>query len=134
MLRENDCIILFEAMEVKIRDHEDCCHWTLMLRKDLPVNVKTIMAIWSFKRKSKRFPDGKLNKHKARLRAHGGQQTWGLDYWDTYAPVVTWASVQLLLIIAKIFMDSNSRALILFLHSPKPIWTYQSTSCWYQSH
>jgi hypothetical protein len=25
------------------------------------------------------------------------------------------------------FMVSNPRALILFLHSPKPIWTYQST-------
>jgi hypothetical protein len=25
-----------------------------------------------------------------------------LDYWDTYAPVVTWASVRLLLIVAKI--------------------------------
>ncbi len=34
--------------------------------------------------------------------AHGGQQTWGQDYWDTYAPVVTWASICLLLIIAKI--------------------------------
>ncbi len=43
-----------------------------------------------------------LNKHKAQLCAHRGQQTWGLDYWDTYAPVVIWASVQLLLIIAKI--------------------------------
>jgi hypothetical protein len=58
------------------------------------------MAIWSFKRK--RYPDGTLNKHKARLCAHGGQQTWGLDYLDTYAPVVTWASVRLLLIVAKI--------------------------------
>jgi len=58
------------------------------------------MAIWSFKQK--RFPDGALNKHKARLCAHGGQQTWGQDYWDTYAPVVTWASVRLLLFVAKI--------------------------------
>ena len=29
-------------------------------------------------------------------------QTWGLNYWDTYDPVVNWASVRLLLIIAKI--------------------------------
>jgi hypothetical protein len=58
------------------------------------------MAIWSFKRK--RFPDGTLNKHKARLWFHGGQQTWGLEYRDTYAPIVTWASVCLLLIVAKI--------------------------------
>ncbi len=63
MLRENDCIKFFKAMEVKIGDHKDFCHWTLMLHKDLPVDVKMIMAIWSFKHK--RFPDGMLNKHKA---------------------------------------------------------------------
>jgi hypothetical protein len=61
MLCENDRIKFFKAMEVEIRDHKDKCHWTLMLRKDLPVNVKTIMAIWSFKRK--RFPNGMLKKH-----------------------------------------------------------------------
>jgi hypothetical protein len=65
------------------------------------------MAIWLFKQK--RFPDGPLNKHKACLCAHGGQQTGGQDYWDTYAPVVTWASVQLLLIVAKIHgLESKS--------------------------
>ena len=78
-------------MEIKINDHEAHCHWDLMLFTDLPLGLKTIMAIWSFKRK--RFPDGMLNKHKARLCAHGGQQTWGQDYWANYAPVVAWASV-----------------------------------------
>jgi hypothetical protein len=100
MLKEQDHKQFFKAMEVELADHEERDHWTLMERKDLPIGTKTIMAIWSFKRK--RFPDGSLNKHKARLCAHGGQQTWGLDYWDTYAPVVTWASVRLLLIVAKI--------------------------------
>jgi hypothetical protein len=100
MLKEEDHKQFFRAMEVELADHEERNHWTLMERKDLPIGTKTIMAIWSFKRK--RFPDGSLNKHKARLCAHGGQQTWGLDYWDTYAPVVTWASVRLLLIVAKI--------------------------------
>jgi hypothetical protein len=52
--------------------------------------------------KRKWFPDGTLNKHKAQLCAHGGHQTWGQDYWDTYAPVVTWASVCILLIVAKV--------------------------------
>jgi hypothetical protein len=85
-------------MEVKLADHEFQNHWTLMERKDLPFGTKTILAIWSFKRK--RFPDETLNKHKARLCAHGGQQTWEQDYWKPYAPVVTWASVRLLLIVA----------------------------------
>jgi hypothetical protein len=48
---------------------------------------------------------------------HGGQQTWGLDYWDTYAPVGTWASVKLLLIIAKIHgLKSKSIDFILAFH------------------
>ena len=71
----------------------------VILSKDACI-TKTIMSIWSFKRK--RFPDGSLNKHKARLCAHGGMQTWGQNYWETYAPVVNWASVRLLLAIAKI--------------------------------
>ena len=29
-------------------------------------------------------------------------QTWGHNYWETYALVVNWASVQMLLVIAKI--------------------------------
>jgi hypothetical protein len=58
------------------------------------------MSIWSFKRKQ--YPDGTLNKHKARLCAHGGMQTWGQNYWETHAPVVNWASVCILLAVAKI--------------------------------
>eukprot|EP00956_Cyclotella_meneghiniana_P017113 scaffold27601_cov69-Cyclotella_meneghiniana.AAC.2 len=36
-----------------------------------------------------RLPDGTLNKHKARLCAHGGMQQWGVNYWESYAPVLT---------------------------------------------
>jgi hypothetical protein len=100
MLCEDDRVKFFKAMEVKINNHKTRHNWNLMLHKDLPLGTKTIMVIWSFK--CKRFPEGTLNKHKARLCAHGGQQTWGQDYWDTYAPVVTWASVRLLFIVAKI--------------------------------
>ena len=107
MLKEDDYREFFQAMLDEISVHEERNHWTLMERRDMPIGAKTIMAIWSFKRK--RFPDGSLNKHKARLCAHGGQQTWGQDYWDTYAPVVTWASVRLLLIVAKIHkLESKS--------------------------
>ncbi len=59
-----------------------------------------MMAIQLFKQNQ--FSDGTLNKHKACLCAHGGEQTWGQGYRDTYAPVVTWASVCLLLFVGKI--------------------------------
>ena len=43
-----------------------------------------------------------MNKHKAHVCAHGGMQTWGQSYWETYAPVNNWASVWILLAVAKI--------------------------------
>lgn len=36
-------------------------------------------------------------KHKARLCAHGGMQIHGENYWDTYAPVVQWISIRMML-------------------------------------
>ncbi len=42
-----------------------------------------------------------LNKHKAYLCAHGGMQTWRTNYWEMYALVVHWATVCLLLAVAK---------------------------------
>ncbi len=61
----------------------------------MKAGIKPIKAIWSFKRK--RYPDGRILKHKARLCAHCGMQTWGEKYWETYAPVVNWLSVRMML-------------------------------------
>ena len=52
--------------------------------------------------KRKIRPNGSLVKHKARLCAGGHRQAFELNYWDTYSPVVQWATVRLLLIIAYI--------------------------------
>ena len=107
MLQEKYFKEFCNAMLGEIQVHEKREHWTLMNKNDMPAGSKTIMEIYSFKRKH--YPDGNLNKHKAILCARGGQQTWCHDYWDTYAPVVTWDSVQLLLIVAKIHnLDSKS--------------------------
>ena len=64
-----------EAMTKDIGYHTKRKHWGIVPRFQIPWGTKPIMAIWSFKRK--RYPDGTLNKHKARLCAHGGQQQWG---------------------------------------------------------
>ncbi len=99
-MREKDYHDFVKAMVKEVDDHKNGNHWSIMLHCNMPKDTKTIMSIWSFKRK--RYPDGTLNKHKARLCAHGIMQTWGQNYWETYAPVVDWASVCLLLAIAKI--------------------------------
>ena len=80
--RQSDWPAFIEAMQKEVMDHQERDHWTLVPRSSIPATAKTIKAIWSFKRK--RFPDGRLNKHKARLCAHGGMQEWGENYWETY--------------------------------------------------
>jgi hypothetical protein len=39
-------------------------------------------------------------KWKARLNCHGGQQEHGINFWETYSPVVNWYSIRLFLIIS----------------------------------
>ena len=99
-MNKDDGMEFVKAMVKEIKPHEDAEHWTMIERLKMPLGTKTIMSIWTFKRKQ--FPSGIINKHKARICAHGGMQTWGQNYWETYAPVVNWASVRLLLSIAKI--------------------------------
>ena len=75
-------------------------YYNTMRKRGCDIKRQQIMMIWSFKRK--RHPDGRLSKYKARLCCHGGQQQWGVQYWETYSPVVSWMAVRLLLIVSKI--------------------------------
>ena len=93
--------------------HEAINHWTLL--KNNKVNnkhknkygkIKTILSIWYFKRNI--LPEGRLMKHTYRLCSHRGMQQWGIDYWETYAPVVSLISVRSLLIIAIIHEFSKT--------------------------
>jgi len=78
MLKEDDASDFIKAMEKEPNDHSSHGHWEIVKRFEIPPGVNTIQAIWSFK--CKHFPDGTLNKHKARLCAHGGMQQWGVNY------------------------------------------------------
>jgi hypothetical protein len=42
-------------------------------------------------------------KYKARLNIHGGMQKHGVNYWETYSPVVNWFSIRLCLTLALLF-------------------------------
>ena len=99
MLEQPDSGEFIKDMVKEIEDHTTHNHWKPVPRNSIGV-AKTIPAIWSFKRKRK--PDGTLLKYKARLCVHGGRQTYGENYWKTYAPVVNWMSIRTLLTIALI--------------------------------
>ncbi|KAI3735577.1 hypothetical protein L6452_15083 [Arctium lappa] len=66
--------------------------WVL---SDLPPGCKTLGCKWIFKRKMK--ADGSIDKFKARLVIQGFRQREGINYFDTYAPVVRISTIRLLI-------------------------------------
>ena len=64
----------------------------------VPKFTKILRAIWAHRRKT--TPSGQVYKHKSRICADGSQQEKGIDYDETFSPVVAWSTVRLLLILA----------------------------------
>jgi hypothetical protein len=63
-----------------------------------PPGVNIVGSKWIFKTKHR--PDGFIDKNKARLVARGFTQQHGIDYGDTFSPVVKPAIVRLVLSLA----------------------------------
>ena len=67
---------------------------------------KILPSTWTYK--VKRFPDGSVRKLKARFCARGDCQIEGADFFDTYAPVVSWTTVRTLLVLS-IFLGLHTK-------------------------
>jgi hypothetical protein len=69
--------------------------------------MNVVSSVWAFKRK--RYPDGSTRKLKARICARGFEQTEGLDYFETFDPVVQWMTVRLILIMTILLKLENKQ-------------------------
>ena len=86
----------YEAMVVELTTLEEIGAWTKVVR-DKTMNV--LKSTWAFK--IKRFPNGLVRKFKARYCVRGDMQIEGVDFDETYAPVVNWVTVRTLLILSQ---------------------------------
>ena len=93
----------WKAAITEIETLENMGAWDVV---DRPENGNVIDSTWAFK--VKRFPDGLIKKFKARFCARGDQQVEGIDFFETYAPVVQWTTVRLMLIL-EVMLDLKSK-------------------------
>ena len=88
------------AMKNEVRQLIKQKTWTAMYRRKVPPadngeRRPILKGTWVFK--LKRYPDGTPMKFKARYCVRGDLQREGIDYFETYAPVVQWSTVRLVL-------------------------------------
>lgn len=69
--------------------------WTLVPET---LDMKVLDSRWLYKEKLN--PDGTLDKHKVRLVAKGNEQKKGVDYLETFSPVVRTTTIRLVLKVA----------------------------------
>ena len=75
--------IIEKAMKVEISTLGSMGAWGIVYRYD---SMNDIDLTWDFK--CKHYPGGLIQKFKAQFCARGNQQLEGIDFFETYAPVV----------------------------------------------
>ncbi len=108
----------WQAMRTKfntLTQEFDCWEYVPNPGKDV------LPSTWAFKIKC--YPDGRVKKFKARFCARGDKQQEGIDYFETWAPVVQWSTVQIVMTLALklnlISIQCNITAA--FIHARVPI-------------
>ena len=84
-----------QACQTEIDTLEKMDVWELVDREPW---MNVLPSTWALK--AKLFPSGLVRKLKARLCCRGDRQVKNVDYFETYAPVVSWNTVRLLLVLS----------------------------------
>jgi hypothetical protein len=87
-LRQHDAKEFVQAVVKEVNGHVDCKNWSLKKRSKVPGDVQIVPSVWLMQRK-RDLTTNKIKSHKARLNLHGGKQVYGMNYFETCAPVVT---------------------------------------------
>jgi hypothetical protein len=86
-----------KAAEKEVKSHVENEHFVLMKRSSLPEGTKVLASARSMKQK-RRILVRKIYKWQVRLNCHGGQQEHGVNFWESYSPVVNWFSICMFLV------------------------------------
>jgi hypothetical protein len=100
-MREPDREQFKGAMEQEVEAHTRNEVWELIKKSAVPKGHKIMPSVWSMKRKRK-IATREIYKWKARLNIDGSKQEEGVNFWETFAPVASWSTIRVVLILALI--------------------------------
>ena len=98
-MKAPDCDQFKKAMDKELKDHIARKHWEVVPRSVVPKGTRVLDMAWAMRCK-RRIDTHEVYKWKARLNVHGGQQQQGINYWETYTPVITWQTIRFFFILA----------------------------------
>ena len=99
----------------EVNGHIENKRWELVKQSEVPKDIDVIPSVWSMRRK-RNLTMNEITKYKSRLNLHGGKQVYGMNYFGTYAPVITWFAIRIIIDISIQFH--------LALHQIHFIWPY----------
>ena len=119
-LRQPDAAEFVKAVIKEVNGHVENHNWELVRRDQVPPNIEVVPSVWALRRK-RNLVTNEITKYKARLNLHGGKQVYGVNYYETYAPVVTWFAIRLLLVMALILKLSSKQIDFVMAYPQAPI-------------
>ena len=109
----------WKACETELKTlEEDMNVWTLVKRTP---DMNVLPGTWALK--CKQYPDGTPKKHKARFCVRGDRQIHGVDFFETWAPVVQWSTIRSLMILAvkEKLISAQCDITAAFVHATLPV-------------
>ncbi len=101
-LWQPDACQFINSVIKEINGHVNQKHWLVIPIEEVPEDTNIIPSVWALQCKYN-LTTGAITKHKVRLNLHGGKQEFGMTYYDTYAPVVTWFAIRLMIVFGILF-------------------------------
>ncbi len=101
-LNQPDAEQFVHTVVKEVNGHIKNNHWALVTHDTVPDDAQIVPSVWSMQCKWD-LTTNKFKSYKARLNLHGGKQVFGMNYFETYVPVVTWFAIRLMIIFGIIF-------------------------------
>jgi hypothetical protein len=84
---------IVDAQRPNILGLMDITTFELFPKTILPPKTRYLDLIWTYRRKHR--PYGSLKKYKAHLCVNGNIKIQGVDYTESFAPVVQWSTIRM---------------------------------------